>query len=134
MDEQGAEKKNEDRKDAAFWSCGSSGEPIRPSNRGVQESAYSEKTAVRGAIEERLRPVPSGVKSDGEPKIASAPNHETKEQAGRYHLQNAKYIFSVIAQMRGAEYGRKEKRCGPEAHSSGHREEPVATKDELFVP
>src|SRR6478609_3826130 len=103
VDEPGAEQQNDQGKDAAFWSGGGTGEPIRALHRTVEKSAYAEKAAVGCAIDKGLCPVPGCVESGGKPEISGAPNHQAEQQAGGYDLQNAEDMFSAVTEMRDAE-------------------------------
>jgi hypothetical protein len=73
------------------------------------------------------------VKADSEPEITCSSNGQAKKQSGRNYLQEAECVFSVISHVSSTEHDREKQSGRPEEEAPGKREEPVATKGELFA-
>src|SRR5258708_24125291 len=88
--------------------------------------------AVGHGVEESLAPIPGGVKSYGEPEIASAPQCQTEEEADERRGQQASPVFALIPQMNQPKTARQDQRRRPEADAARQRKLAIAAEQILL--
>src|ERR1700685_4339669 len=80
-DNQADQREHGDDEDAALRSGRSSAQNGFADGVGRQKMVLRHHAAVGDAVEERLRPIPCGVKSDGPPQRTGAPKAETENKS-----------------------------------------------------
>src|SRR5215471_7225606 len=94
--------------------------------------ARHNQAAIRHGVQKRFSPIEGGVQAHGIPEIARAVEREREKEADQNNAGRTDAAFSGIAQMRRAEYQRKEHCRGPETDPIGQRELRVAAKQKFL--
>ena len=69
--------------------------------------ALGGKTAVRGAIEIRLRPIPRRVASDGPPRRSGDAHADAKDKSNERGSEDADPVFAIVESVNESESGRR---------------------------
>src|SRR5215469_401001 len=102
--------------------------------RGLQQVAGVNESAVGDGVEKRLRPIPSPMHSDREPQVAGAPKGEGEEQTNRGCSQRANPVLARVEKVvHIAKDQRGKQGDWPETDSVAEREQQVSAKGELLV-
>src|SRR3954471_17265620 len=89
-------------------------------------------SAIRNGIEERLSPIPGGVKANCEPEISGAAQSQAKEEADESGGQQAGPMLLIIFQVNESEGAGKGQGSRPEAHAASQRELRVPAQQKFF--
>ena len=133
VNEEGNKCESEEREDAALGPGASAGEPGSTLEGSDQEVAFADETAIGSAEEKSFRPIPEGVKADGEPEITGAANREAEEKTNGGNLQEANGCLTGIEKMRKGKAERHASGGAPESSAAGKEEEQIAAEAELFA-
>lgn len=102
--------------------------------RGLQQVAGGDESAIGDGVEKRLAPIPSPMHSDREPQVADAPKSEAEEQTNRGCSQRANPILTPVEEkVHAAKDQRGKQGNGPETDRVAEREQQVSAKGELLV-
>src|SRR5271166_321808 len=114
-DDQGDEDQDREDEDAAFGAGGSSAEDGLACGVAVEETLLDHESAVGGAVEEVLRPIPRGVEADSPPQRTGAPQAEAKDEADQSGGKQSHGRFADVALVAETEQEREDEGRGPES-------------------